>query len=87
MTMVRAPLKSINFPSSVSPGGGVLPSKRLLRMCRIFTSLRSKRFCGFSEQKKTEERDFDNFAAQEMGKSEKMERGGRGEGIMEQKME
>ena len=50
-------------------------------------SLRSKRFCGFSEHRKTEERDFDNFAAQEMGTSEKMERGGRGEGIMEQKME
>ena len=48
-------------------------------------SLRSTRFCGFS--RKTEERDFDNFAAQEMGTSEKMERGGRGEGIMEQKME
>ena len=42
------------------------------------TSLRSKHFCGFSEQRKTEERDFDNFAAQEMGTSEKMERGGRG---------
>ena len=41
-------------------------------------SLRSKRFCGFSEQRKTEERDFDNFAAQEMGTSVKMERGGRG---------
>ena len=30
-------------------------------------SLRSKRFCGFSEQRKTEERDFDNFATGEMG--------------------
>ena len=44
-------------------------------------SLRSKRFCGFSEQRKTEERDFDNFAAQEMGTSKKIERGGRGEEI------
>ena len=34
--------------------------------CCIGNSLRSKRFCGFSEQRKTEERDFDNFAAQEM---------------------
>ena len=50
------------------------------------SSLRIKRFCGFSEQRKTEERDFDNFAAQEMGTSEKMDRGGRREGIMEQKM-
>ena len=50
-------------------------------------SLRGKRFCGFSEQRKTEERDFDNFAAQEIGTSEKIERGGRREGIMEQKME
>ena len=41
-------------------------------------SLRSKRFCGFSEQRKTEERDFDDFAAQEMGTSEKIERGGGG---------
>ena len=54
---------------------------------KIENSLRSKRFCGFSEQRKTEERDFDNFAAQEMGTSEKMERGGKGKGIMEQKME
>ena len=53
----------------------------------IPSSLRSKRFCGFSEQRKTEEQDFDNFAAQEMGTSEKIERGGRGEGIMDQKME
>ena len=30
-------------------------------------SLRSKRFCGFSEHRKTEERDFDNFATGEMG--------------------
>ena len=29
-------------------------------------SLRSKRFCGFSEQRKTEEQDFDNFATGEM---------------------
>ena len=43
-----------------------------------FFSLRSKRFCGFPEQRKTEERDFDNFAAQEMGTTEKIERGGRG---------
>ena len=46
-------------------------------------SLSSKRFCGFSEQRKTEERDFDNFAAQEMGTSEncgtKNGVGGRGE--------
>ena len=49
-------------------------------------SLRSKRFCGFSEQRKTEERDFDDFAAQEMGTSEKNRAGG-GEGIMKQKME
>ena len=46
-------------------------------------SLRSKRFCGFLEQRKIEERDFDNFAAQEMGTSEKMERGGRGKGMKE----
>ena len=46
-------------------------------------SLRSKRFCGFSEQRKIEERDFDNFAAQEMGTSEKMERGGRGKEMKE----
>ena len=39
-------------------------------------SLSSKRFCGFSEQRKTEERDFDNFAAQEMGTSEKWSEGG-----------
>ena len=44
-------------------------------------SLRSKCFCPFSEQRKTEERDFDNFAAQEMGTTEKIERGGRGGGI------
>ena len=53
----------------------------------VTISLRSKSFCGFSEQRKTEEQDFDNFARQEMGMSEKIERGGRGEGIMEQKME
>ena len=41
-------------------------------------SLRSKRFCGFSEHRKTEERDFDNFAAQEMGTSEKWSEGGGG---------
>ena len=63
--------------------------KLLLRVAKNYfrVSLRSKLFCGFSEQRKTEERDFDNFAAQEMGTSEKIERAGRGEGIMEQKME
>ena len=34
---------------------------------RQIHSLRSKRFCGFSEQGKIEERDFDNFASGEMG--------------------
>ena len=60
------------------PGGGQCPLVgdsepiRLLEMpteieIRIVFqySLRSKRFCGFSEQRKTEERDFDNFAAQD----------------------
>ena len=47
-------------------------------MRNLSFSLRSKRFCGFSEQRKTEERKFDNFAAQEMGTIEKIERGGRG---------
>ena len=59
----------------------------VLAHCPGFVSLRSKRFCGFSVQRKIEERDFDNFAAQEVGTSEKIEQGGRGEGIMEQKIE
>ena len=41
-------------------------------------SLRSKRFCGFSEHRETEKRDFDNFAAQEKGTSEKWSEGGGG---------
>ena len=53
--------------------------------CYTPNSLRSKRFCGFSEQRKTEERDFDNFAAQEMGTSEKVERGGRGKELWNKK--
>ena len=55
------------------------------KLIHISSSLRSKRFYGLSEQRKTEERDFDNFAAQEMGTSEKIERGGRGEELWNKK--
>ena len=49
--------------------------------------MRGKRFCGFSEHRKTEERDFDNFAAQEMGASEKWSEWGGGMELWNKKME
>ena len=54
-------------------------------LSQFLNSLRSKRFCGFSEQRKTEERDFGNFAAQEMGTSEKWSEGGGGKELWNKK--
>ena len=48
-------------------------------------SLCSKRYCGISEHRKTEKRDFDNFAAQEMGTSEKWSEGGGGKELWNKK--
>ena len=48
-------------------------------MGRFFCSLRSKRFCAVSEQRKTEERDSRFWPLEKRNESQKIEEGG-GEG-------
>ena len=55
----------------VGTGGGAVT---FVKLYLPPSSLCSKRFCGFSEQRKTI---FDNLAAREMGASEKMGGGGK----------